>query len=201
MTLVQGTLQSVTIDIPDTQLIPGPAGPAGPVGPPGPAGPAGPMGAAGASGRPEYYATEATVDSAVPVTLADTTAWRWVYRLALPALRVGDVLLVGASTEVRNDAGYNVEMVGGLTLDPGWPYYNEDLMAGGVMLARLNGTDISPQQHYYIHPEMEAYRMAADMAPPTINYRIRCRSTLATGAESCAILPGYGRLWCLIWRA
>lgn len=164
--------------------------------------PPGPQGPPGASGVPDFYAAETEIDTDIPVTTAATTAWRWIYRLQIPCgLKAGDLLFIVANGQVVNDTGGNVEFVGGLTLSPGLPYYHEDIGAGGYMVGRLNGTNISPQQHYHIVPEIEVYRVPVDMPIAWLHYRVRCRAATPVGSQICQIKQGYGRMTCLVWRA
>jgi hypothetical protein len=150
--------------------------------------------------KPEFFVTTTTQESTVPVTQGGSTYWARIFRMKLPALERGNILLVGANSEVRNDAGYNVEFVGGLTLDPVWINPTQDVTPGGHMLARLNGHNVNSQGHYYCLPEVEAWQAPADIPTAWVSYRVRCRSTAATGGERCTIMPGYGRLWALLWR-
>jgi hypothetical protein len=153
--------------------------------------------------RPRFQVTApgSEVDSTVLVTLGSFTVWKRVLTLALStSLKAGDFIFAHTDMEIRNDSSINVEIVTGFLLSPtAVPNEGDDLPSGGQWLAPLNGHDIDPQTHYYNTPKVGGIIVPADMATPYIMLRVRCRSTDATGAETCTILPGYGKITAMIF--
>lgn len=153
--------------------------------------------------RPRFQVTApgTEIDSSVLVTTGSFTVWKRVLTLALAInVKAGDFIFAHADMEIRNDSGINVEIVPGFLLSPTpTPNEGDDLPVGGQWLAPLNGHDIDPQIHYYNTPKVGGIIVPADIPSPYIMLRVRCRSTSATGAETCTIMPGYGKITALIF--
>lgn len=160
-------------------------------------------GGAGITAR--YLKSGPEVDMAVPVMQYPQAQWRNVYVLNLGALAAGDLVFVTIASEVRNDAGFNVEFATQTLIAPGGLYYHDDMgncptanppwYSGAHLLSPINGTNVDPTKHYLQHNRTEVWRCPANMPSAIAYHRVRCRSTAATGAEMCTIMQGgYGEM-------
>lgn len=149
----------------------------------------------------------------LPVTQPTITAWRWVYRLELPAgsLLAGDIVEVAAEHEFTNDTIIRVELVTSITLTNGGAYYDEDLYGlhkvptAGMFVCPMNGGDFTVADEHH----RPVIRIGSIQVPTsnfyanwaTIIFRARARSDAATGNETIAIEPtGYGHMDVKIFR-
>lgn len=142
---------------------------------------------------PVLYKSAGEVSASVPVTQGNSAIWRTVYQMQLPDLRAGQLLLATIECEVRNDAGYNIEFVTETLLCPS-PPSDIDAPPGALMIGRRNGHNVDPIMHYYAPDKTWFYVVPQDLTAPWLVFRVRARSTSATGNEICTIMQGYGEL-------
>ena len=148
--------------------------------------------------QPRTYRTAPGAEGgpSVLITLGGFTVWVDIFKLALPiSLGVGDIIMVEAQTEVRNDAAFNVEFVTGLLVSNASSISSSvDIDGTGVYIGELNGHDVDPTMHYFDTPKMGVLTIASAIATPYVYFRVRCRSTAAVGTDYANIMNGYGHM-------
>lgn len=126
-----------------------------------------------------------------------------IYLIHMPDLQAGDVLMITASAEVRNTTNYNIEFTSVFTLsaslpgEPGWWPIEE----GNILGDHVNGTNVSPQMHYFQPDKAFLFRVPRDMQKPFLAFRIRGRSTNAKSGDTALVMSEYGEMSVLIFRA
>jgi len=132
----------------------------------------------------------------VLITLGGFTVWVDIFKLALStSLEVGDILMVEAQCEVRNDAAFNVEFVTGLLVTSASSISaSADFGGSGAFIGELNGHDVDPTMHYFDTPKSGVISITSPIASPYVYFRVRCRSTSAVGTDYANIMNGYGHM-------
>lgn len=154
--------------------------------------------------QPRMYVTGSApeLNTTIPVTLGAFTVWKTMVRLDLPVpLVTGDRLVAFAELELRNDNTINSEVATSFFIaQTASPNDGDDLPSGGYFLNPITGHNVDNVTHYYNTPEFGSIIMPVDMATPRIYLRGRCRSSVATGAETFTIMqPGYHKITCLVY--
>lgn len=148
--------------------------------------------------QPRTYRTAPGAEGgpSVLITLGAFTVWVDIFKYALPiSLAVGDILMVEAQTEIRNDAAFNVEFVTSLFVSNASSIATgTDIDGTGVYIGELNGHDVDPTMHYFDTPKSGVITIGTAIATPYVYFRVRCRSTAAVGTDYANIMNGYGHM-------
>lgn len=157
-----------------------------------------------------YLEQKALFDWYIPVTTFEATAWRYVHQIHLPPLKAGDILQVTATGQLANDNQFRTELVSAVTIQPGTPYYHEDLwgitglpgFSDFIVHGGGENIDGPTARHYMRMTHASQYRMPVDMPTAFLTFKVRARAQEAvTGSYYVYIRgPGYGKLAVTILR-
>ena len=138
--------------------------------------------------------TETLADSLVGITGGSTTVWGNPYYLYLSGLQMNDVVQVFADIEAENTASYNVEFATQVLLSPSWVPNNVNSIASSYALLPINGYNVDPVIHYFSETRSASYRVPAALPDMVLQFRLRARSSAATGGQNAVFKPGQGFL-------
>ncbi|CAN7514753.1 hypothetical protein [Bosea sp. LjRoot237] len=138
--------------------------------------------------------TDTLLDSLVGIVDGNTTVWGTPYYINVGAFQAGDIIQVFADVEAENTASYNVEFVTQVLLSSTWVPNNVDAVAGSHILLPINGYNVDPIDHYYSETRSASYRLPAAFPGGVIQFRLRTRSSAATGGQNALFKPGQGFL-------
>lgn len=146
--------------------------------------------------------TDTLLESSAPILGPSGAYYATYYYLNLDIpLLAGDTLLITADGEVEVKATYNTEVISQIILDAQWNSNATQLDPGNYEVGHIIGTDLALSPiHYTLPTRSVIYPVPADIAAPTIQYRIRCRSTAATGNDVAVLKPGQGHLAYMLFR-
>lgn len=160
---------------------------------------------------PELYSNSPIqMDVSVPITDANTRAYRMVARIDLPVLNPGDILDVNAEAVFVNDQTINAQVITAVTLEREWPPADSPVSASGVVICKARGPNLNPQQHYQDDTRVGRYVVPTRMEGAALFYRVASVSNAAGTVSSPVLgipsypnsLPGdYRTFQCLIHRA
>lgn len=158
-----------------------------------------------------FHKTTTVVDSSVPVVGADTTQWRFVYRLDLmDQLMPGDVIEVHAEHEFSNPGLPNTEIVTAIALANGGQWYDTDIYnlaehsvpTAGGWVAPPAGGNVDSVEHHRMVSRFGVCLIPNDLSYNThssVIFKVRARRDNPSG--SIIIEPsGYGSMVLKHWR-
>lgn len=151
---------------------------------------------------PVFYEKCVTLlDTTVVIATPLATVWATPYYVNLPPLCAGDLVRFSAEQEVECTVAYNTELVSQVIVSPGWCANNVDGMPGGAMPCEIIGNDATNNPiHYWVIERNAEWLVPADMPVACVQFRLRSRSTAASGNDKAIIKPGQGHLSVSVWR-
>ncbi|WID96016.1 hypothetical protein QO058_25270 [Bosea vestrisii] len=138
--------------------------------------------------------TDVLADTLVGITNGSTTVWGNPYYLYLSNLQAGDIIQVFADIEAENTATYNVEFATQVLLTSSWVPNNVNSIAASHILLPINGYNVDQAEHYYSETRAASYQLPVALTDAVMQFRLRTRSSAATGGQNALFKPGQGFL-------
>jgi hypothetical protein len=152
----------------------------------------------------QYFQTSTVLDADYPIPVTDGTGqrqFRRAYQITgLPAMHIGDVLLITGKTCVVNPSSANIQILDELSLGntPNWNW--DGPTAGPGIIEPPSGMNIGPANHYAVPHLAWQYQILSEQpAGWALEWRLYGQSSAGVGTM-CPILQGYGGMQITILR-
>jgi hypothetical protein len=142
----------------------------------------------------------AVLEDDIVIGTQTMTFWSTAYHVTVPDVKKDDLLIISAEEEVEMTVTYNTEVVSQVVLSDGWCSNDVDAAQYGFMPVPIIGSNLTNNPIHYEDISRSAQMiMPRDMASACFQFRVRCRSTSASGNDK-AKNKHYGHLTISVWR-